>query len=314
MAQTLPFATLEAMAYTAAAALFFNGICLLLFALAIFYLLQTKTVASRIFIAASVVLVIFALTQVIVDVVLAHKISQLVQSAAGGATSDTILSLESSWAYLYRARQALTVTNNAISDCIFLYRCAAVWASSHYRLTFVAIPAFLVLTTMVLGYISLFVIAMPLNAPFIMAFITNLVLLGLTAGRIWRKGREATLLLGARAGARYTTTIAIICESSLLYVLTILIYLIAVNVVGPAAPVPSVAWGALPQIFNIIPLMIMVRVGMARAFAETQDSHGSVPLSSAANAPLMFKPGGSEYSERPSGAYSGRGAYSKVDG
>jgi len=96
-----------------------------------------------------------------------------------------------------------------------------------------------------------------------LALLTNFVLLSLTAGRIWRKGRQATVVLGAEAGGRYKHTLEIICESSLLYFLVVLVYLIS-SVVQPISPFTGLTWGALAQVVNIVPMMIFVRVGMAR--------------------------------------------------
>ncbi|KAJ7708071.1 hypothetical protein B0H17DRAFT_450685 [Mycena rosella] len=306
-AQLKAYSVLESMTYTAAAALLFNGICLVLFSSAVFFLLKTKTIASRIFLAISIVLVIFSIIQTILDIAGAAAFSRLMRAIISGDTAEYLLSLQNNWARLYNARAGLTVTNNAISDCIFLYRCAVIWTSSPYRNVVVGVPAVLILATLIVGYLSIFLIDVIISIPYIMAFITNALLLGLTVGRIWRKGRDATLLLGPDAGARYTATIAII----LLYVLIILIYLISLNVTDQNATVPSIVWGAIPQVLNIIPLMIMVRVGIARTFAE-QESRGSVPLFNA-SAPLISKSEDSEYSGRPSGAYSARGAYSEVD-
>ncbi|KAJ6587508.1 hypothetical protein DFH09DRAFT_1141235 [Mycena vulgaris] len=291
---------LKAQLYAAAAALFFNGICLLLFSLAVFFLRQTKTQASSIFLALSVVLVLFALCQVMIDVALAAMFSQFVQGAIDGTEiAGPVLSKQvANWSHLYSVRQALTVTNNAISDCLFLYRCAVIWASSAYAKIIIAIPALLVLATMIVGYVATFVISVSVNLPYSMALVTNVVLLGLTAGRIWSKGRDATLLLGPRAGQRYTNTIAIICESSLLYVVTITLYLITVNAQEASAPLPNLVWGAIAQVVNIVPMMIIVRVGIAKNYSEQQSrgSGGSVPLSSA-RSPLIFKGRNEAYSE-----------------
>ncbi|KAJ7196372.1 hypothetical protein GGX14DRAFT_700562 [Mycena pura] len=99
-----------------------------------------------------------------------------------------------------------------------------------------------------------------------MALVTNFVLLCLTAGRIWRKGRQASVVLGAGSGRRHNTALAIICESSLLYVLAVFIYLLSVVTQDAFAILQNITWGALAQVVNIVPMMIMVRVGMSRAF------------------------------------------------
>ncbi|KAJ7495542.1 hypothetical protein FB451DRAFT_1550911 [Mycena latifolia] len=87
--------------------------------------------------------------------------------------------------------------------------------------------------------------------------------------------------------------LACFCESSLFYVLTILLYFIsALTMDVGAAFLPNFAWGAIPQVFNIMPLMITVRVRFARVVAERQQAASSSNMST----PLIFKPGPSEYS------------------
>ncbi|KAJ6526725.1 hypothetical protein B0H19DRAFT_1275576 [Mycena capillaripes] len=81
----------------------------------------------------------------------------------------------------------------------------------------------------------------------------------------------ATIVLGAEAGHKYNKTLEIICESSLLYFVNGLIYMIA-SIVQPAtAPLLSLAWGSLAQVVNIVPMMIMVRVGMGRNSGEKEE-------------------------------------------
>ncbi|KAJ7495532.1 hypothetical protein FB451DRAFT_1550904 [Mycena latifolia] len=283
------YQVLQSQLYTAAGALFFNGICLLLFALAVYLILQTKAASSHLFLGVSVVLAAFALTHLIIDIVLACMMSEMMGAVLADTDPADIAAMEKRWARLYVAREALTATNNAIGDGVFLYRCAVIWATSRFRIAAVAIPAVLVVATMVASYITIATFALSINLPYVLALITNLVLLGLTAGRIWRKGRDATLLLGQRAGAKYTTTMAIICESSLLYVLTLLIYFISANTMSLEAALPNFVWGAMPQALNIIPLMILVRVGLARALVERQQAGGGLV------APLISKSGASEY-------------------
>ncbi|KAJ7087953.1 hypothetical protein B0H15DRAFT_1022555 [Mycena belliarum] len=327
----LVYAALESQIYTAAAALFFNGICLLLFALAVYFLRQTKAVSGPLFLGVAGVLVAFALAHLIVDLKLASISSESMQAALGDVAYERTLAIGAHWASVYSARQALTVTNNAIADGVFLYRVYTIWSTSRFHKLVVGICSFLILVTMIMGYISCAIVSVSMNFPYGLALITNFVLLGVTAGRIWRKGRDVVLLLGPSAGARYTTAIAMICESSLLYVLTIFIYFISANTLNIRAPLPNLAWGALPQIFNIVPLMIIVRVGIARVFAER--SAASSVASGGTSTPLVTKSGASAYSHskeysaasaRPSdleagtayeggsASQSGRGAYVKV--
>ncbi|KAJ7785092.1 hypothetical protein DFH07DRAFT_786677 [Mycena maculata] len=141
-----------------------------------------------------------------------------------------IQATELKWLRTFVAREGLTVTNNAITDSLLLYRCATIWAGSPYHKFVVGVCGLLIFATMILGYVATFVIASDalLAAPYSMALATNFILLGLTAGRIWRKGRQAAVVLGSSAGQRYNTTLEIVCESSLLYVIVVFVYLISI--------------------------------------------------------------------------------------
>ncbi|KAJ6480428.1 hypothetical protein C8R45DRAFT_1005399 [Mycena sanguinolenta] len=247
---------------TAGAALFVNGICLLLFAFAIFYLQKTKNWTSHMFLGLATILMLFALAQASLDVAIAASFLRMLEFIEDGSPKAAVAPYEA-YFHITVAREALTSINNAITDCILLYRCATVWGPSPYTRVVTAVPLLLILSTLVLGMWGSFVVQDSTAVPFIMAFVTNTVLLGLTAGKIWRKGRQTTVVLGAEAGKRYNTTLEIVCESSLLYLINVLVYLIS-SVVSPFSAFTGIAWGALAQVVNIVPMLIMVRVGMAR--------------------------------------------------
>ncbi|KAJ6452132.1 hypothetical protein C8R47DRAFT_1329540 [Mycena vitilis] len=259
---------LKAQLYAASAALFFNGICLLLFSFAVFLLLKTKTRASRLFLALAVALVLFALSQACLDVAIVVVFSQMVEPFLDSGSDTRILSTELIWARMYVAREALLAINNGITDGLLLYRCAAIWAPSRYTKLVIGGVSLLIVSTFVAGIYSTFFIESNSSIPYIAALVTNLALLVLTAGRIWRKGRQATVVLGAEAGAKYYRTTAILCESSLLYFVNVLIYLIAGVTLQPETALVNLSWGSLPQVVNIVPMIIMVRVGMTKISGE----------------------------------------------
>ncbi|KAJ7272647.1 hypothetical protein B0H12DRAFT_589878 [Mycena haematopus] len=144
-----------------------------------------------------------------------------------------------------------------------LYRCVTIWGPSPYTRAVTGVPLLLILSTAGVGLWGTFSVKSDSPIPFAMALLTNFVLFSLTAGRVWRKGRQITVVLGAEAGKRYNTTLRILCESSLLYFVNMLLYLIS-SVVGPLSLLAGIAWGALAQVVNIVPMMIMVRAGMGR--------------------------------------------------
>ncbi|KAJ7779709.1 hypothetical protein B0H16DRAFT_1499644 [Mycena metata] len=266
------YAFFKGQLYSAAAALFFNAICLLLFSFAVFFLLKTKTRASQLFLILAVILVLFAVTQAILDVAIAAAMSDLVENLVASDSATQMLSLEQRWARLYIARESLLAFNNAITDGLLLYRCAVVWASSRYVKFVVVIPSLLILATFGLGLWGTFSSTSDTVAPYIMALVTNSVLLALSAGRIWSKGRQAAVVLGPAARQRYTRTVEIICESSLLYLLNVVVYMIADATQKSETPILGLSWGALAQVVNIVPMMIMVRVGIATSLGEGESA------------------------------------------
>ncbi|KAJ7042329.1 hypothetical protein C8F04DRAFT_1390732 [Mycena alexandri] len=168
------------------------------------------------------------------------------------------LTLEQGWARI------------AITDGVLLYRCAVIWSSSRYLKVVIGIPAILILSTFGLGLYATFGLTVDTPAPYVLALVTNFVLLALSAGKIWRKGRQASVVLGAEARQRYTDTVEIICESSLLYFLNVLIYMIADATVQSDALITTLAWGPLAQVVNIVPMLIIVRVGIAKSLREPE--------------------------------------------
>ncbi|KAF7378165.1 hypothetical protein MSAN_00241000 [Mycena sanguinolenta] len=250
---------------SAGAALFLNGICLLLFAFGIFYLQKTKTRTSRMFLVLAIILVLFALAQVFLDVAAAALFLRMAELIEGGSP-DAVVALYQAYFHVSLARNTLTTINNAITDCLLLYRCAMIWGSSPYTRVVIGVSLMLILGTLGVGMWGVFVVRnSPL--PFIMALVTNSVLLGLTAGKIWIKGRQTAVVLGAEAGKRYQITLQIVCESSLLYLVNVLVYLILGLGSGPL-PLIGAAWGALAQVVNVVPMLIIVRVGMAKKATE----------------------------------------------
>jgi hypothetical protein len=88
--------------------------CILLFALAVFFLLQNRTPGFPMFITLAVVLVLFAIAEAIIDVWLAALMSDIMQGALNGRTPEELLAIESKWANLYLARAAMAVTNKCV--------------------------------------------------------------------------------------------------------------------------------------------------------------------------------------------------------
>ncbi|KAJ7815707.1 hypothetical protein B0H14DRAFT_3475971 [Mycena olivaceomarginata] len=257
----------QSQAYTASAAV----------VLSVFFLVKMNTRLSRLFLALAVLLELLALSQALLDMALAILSSRMVNTLLDGGSKAAVLSMQHKHVRVSLARQALLAINNTITDSLFLYRCAVIWALSPCSKVVVAIPSVLILFTAVVGLYGTF--SKSINSPWVpyfLALLTNFVLLALTAGRIWSKSRKATLALGTKAGHRYHKILEIL-QSSFLYFIHVLVYMIAILTVPILTPLPSLVWGSMAQIVNIVPMMVMLRVGMARDSTrqdEARTSHG----------------------------------------
>ncbi|KAJ7272629.1 hypothetical protein B0H12DRAFT_1091351 [Mycena haematopus] len=215
------------------------------------------------FLALATILMLFALAEVSLDVACAAMFLKAAQIFERGGSSEADASPYQAYVHMYLAREALTTINNMVADCVLLYRCVTIWGPSPYTRVVTAVPLLLILSTAGVGLWGTFAVKSATAIPFAMALFTNFVLFSLTAGRVWKKGRQITVVLGAEAGKRYSMTLQILCESSLLYFANMLLYMIS-SVVGPLSLLASILWGALAQVVNIVPMMIIVRVGIAR--------------------------------------------------
>ncbi|KAJ7366080.1 hypothetical protein DFH08DRAFT_833454 [Mycena albidolilacea] len=159
------------------------------------------------------------------------------------------------------------VVNNLLTDVLLSYRCYIIWGS---RRIVLIVPGILILATCVVGSLGTvsryFFDKLPfsdLKAPFALAGATNLILMCLTAGRIWYMSREARNRCALRK--RYHAVIAMIVESGALYWSVILLEIVSRSLVSQsyfAEIFQGICDGLLDHMINIIPTLIFVRVGM----------------------------------------------------
>ncbi|KAJ7463308.1 hypothetical protein FB451DRAFT_464592 [Mycena latifolia] len=168
-----------------------------------------------------------------------------------------------------------------------VYRCFMVWGRN-FRV--VIVPIFMVVATTVLGYLCAYSDddlnaneCIDYRAVFLLSIVTNFVLMALTAGRIWWIRRDACVLLESASVRRYNTVIAMILESGAIYCVTAIIYVISVSLWGPYATSSNIIRGALPQIMNIAPTLIIVRVGLGHSVEDTGSDRPVLPRVGAGN-------------------------------
>ncbi|KAJ7604827.1 hypothetical protein DFH06DRAFT_274518 [Mycena polygramma] len=182
------------------------------------------------------------------------------------------------------AMGALYVTSNLIADGIFIYRCYCIWG---YRRRIIAVPIILLVATGGLGYASVIACGLEGFSEFlfinwlfplevIFSVMTNVLLMALTAGRIWWIARGARAVMGPTVVKQYRTVAAMILESGAVYCIPGLLYLIFLGI-RPSST--QVIFAALAQVVGIAPTIIVVRVGLGNS-VDNVDSfrEGRTPI------------------------------------
>ncbi|KAF8153539.1 hypothetical protein K438DRAFT_2026760 [Mycena galopus ATCC 62051] len=194
------------------------------------------------------------------------------------------------------ATNVIYVTSNVIADIIFMFRCYAVW---NFRRRVVAIPALCTLVVAVLGYFNAatwlqgfeldetrFLLQPSVvdvsytpglfGISILLSLLTTLILMGLSAGRIWWLARTARQVLGVKSTSRYYVICAMILESGAMYSLGVVIFIaISWTTVVPQSGVIDTTGGAvLGQLVGLAPTIIAVRVGLGQS-VESVGSFGA---------------------------------------
>ncbi|KAJ7463296.1 hypothetical protein FB451DRAFT_1266081 [Mycena latifolia] len=273
-------------AYVACAEIFLYGVLLVLLATSTYLLYHKTTGGRRTLSIATTVMAILATAQLGIHIHATALVFQIFRFAVQGeflSNSPRAFDATRLYTILYTVEDFLLVTNNAVTDSLFIYRCFMVWGRN-FRV--VVVPICMVLTTTVLGYISAYQDDYSISgryidyrAAFIMSVLTNVVLMALTAGRIWWIRRDARVLLESPTVHKYNTVIAIILESGSIYCLCVTIYVIFVSLrdIGSFVPLISILRGAMPQIMNIAPTLIIVRVGLGHSVEDTTSNRLVLP-------------------------------------
>ncbi|KAJ7654041.1 hypothetical protein DFH06DRAFT_521025 [Mycena polygramma] len=185
-------------------------------------------------------------------------------------------SLEAAHTYrsIFLAKDLLFVTNSLVTDSFFIYRCFIIWGRN---IRVVVGPLLMLLGSAILGYLAIYedisesVSAYHIYTPaaVAMGLATNLVVMGLTAGRIWWIRRDASVLKSAHV-KKYNTVLAIILESGAIYCISTLLYLIASSTlpvyknIEPSV-IAAILETSMPPTLNIAPTLTIVRVGLRRS-------------------------------------------------
>ncbi|KAJ6467696.1 hypothetical protein C8R47DRAFT_1152462 [Mycena vitilis] len=250
---------------------FLYGILLVLSSIAAYLLYYWKGAGRRILATVVSLMALLATAQLalqVPDIVLGLQIARLgIEGEAWPA--PTTLEATKVYDYIYMAEDALLVTNNIVTDGLFIYRCFVIWGRNP---RVVVLPSLMLATTTVVGYLAAYednvgaATYIDSRLPFVTSFATNAVLLALTAGRIWWIRRNACLVLEPAHTRKYNTALAILLESGAIYCLTLLIYLISYTINNSL--VTTVFSSSIPQMMNIAPMLTIVRVGLGRSVGD----------------------------------------------
>ncbi|KAF7342846.1 hypothetical protein MSAN_02000700 [Mycena sanguinolenta] len=177
-----------------------------------------------------------------------------------------------------------------------IYRCYLVWGRPSK--IFIVVPVLLMLGTLATGYVTSYdedYSSGPYHFDprivFTLNLFTNFVLMLLTAGRIWWITRAQHDVFGTELTPRYNAVIAIILESGAIYCCGLVFQVIALSIQDSFPTRVYFSHGTAGQLVNIVPTLIVVRVGMGHAVAPVSgDSTGaSVPRSRVhTSRPLRF--------------------------
>jgi len=188
-----------------------------------------------------------------------QTMQQILQSAHGPAPILTTI-----YNILCAVQNIAWAVNNLITDALFFYRCYIIWGRSW---AVACVPLFLILSTFGVGCFLLLpntVTQVPESIGFIMVAVTNVVLMVLTAGRIWWVRRAASHVgLDKTIRSRYTHIVAVILESGALFCICVILLAVTVsrrNVPGPEGVLYYVVVGISSQVMNIAPMLTIVRV------------------------------------------------------
>ncbi|KAF7367791.1 hypothetical protein MSAN_00843300 [Mycena sanguinolenta] len=275
------------------AALVLYGLYVPLFAIAIFTLHRRQTAGKKLLLAASWTLFLVGTAQMLLCSMIAAVSVQLLSTLASSPESMAkVSSLQHSLTVLNAASQTIFVINVFLTDLLFLCRCYLIYARQWKVILF---PASLIFLTSVSAVISLATTSSstPLGwqkvqlvtavVGYGMGLFANIVLMVLTAGRIWWMSRasvHAHLLTTIKN--RYTTTISIILESGAIYCFCA--GMLAVSAMSNSTGTfYLVIEGIAFQAVNIAPTLTVVRVGLGHNVLDSVDRGMS---------PCPAKPGG----------------------
>ncbi|KAJ7288053.1 hypothetical protein C8J57DRAFT_1278907, partial [Mycena rebaudengoi] len=282
------------LAIESAVALFLTGICIVLTVIAVYFLRRRGALGHHALSFALGTMCLLAIGQTVSHILGTVWVLRITYLAARGEAADSGVKLDNHIAYrIFCIEDALFSINYFIADSVFIYRCYVIWSSSRFKKRIIAVPVVLLLVTTVLGLVAAAAKVMmsrstrDIRTQSIVgltavssAVATNMILTGLTAGRIWWTRRYLRIVGETKVVKRYNTAIAMIIESGTAYLLVGTLYIIAsstsTNIILWSAIYSaceqllvfirfSIGPHKLKYLQNIIPMVVIVRISLGRS-------------------------------------------------
>ncbi|KAJ7272281.1 hypothetical protein C8J57DRAFT_279925 [Mycena rebaudengoi] len=261
--------------------MFLYAFYVVLFLYSIHTLRRRSPAARQVLLVAAWIMFLLGTCGALIAIISASVAMRMIYLLVQGSTKTSV-HLINVYHALALTQDVILAINNLVTDLVFLYRCYVIWGS-HRKI--IVLPAILILATVAvgcisgLGYYGIIKLGVSVDprVPFSMGAATNVLLMCLTAGRIWYIRREDKIATGQRFRKQYDTAVAIIMESGLLYCVCAIIYVISATLnTGTAFGTIfiGVGWGLVQLGVNIVPTLILVRVGMGRSTENTSPFTG----------------------------------------
>jgi hypothetical protein len=260
-----------------AIALSFNGLYVSLVIFAMYFLRRRRPVGQWVFICAIATMFILAMTQISLQIATTTISLQSVYSAVNSDGTYTAHwdSLQRMDSILGFVEDFLLVTNATIIEGLLIYRCYVIWGTHHNKKQVLLLPLLLLLCNTVLGYITvsrndLLPPQYHMDTRIVVGstILNNVLVTGLTVGRIWWTRRHLQTIGQTKFIQRYNTAMAMLLESSAVYCIGMCMLVVALSIGSSNArtgfPVAYVIYGFAGQLVNIIPALIVVRLGIGR--------------------------------------------------
>ncbi|KAJ7818507.1 hypothetical protein B0H14DRAFT_3739873 [Mycena olivaceomarginata] len=226
-----------------------------------------------------------AISELVMQIIATSVSWQMLSSAAQDLETNLLLEQQAALEYVYNrvifVEELMLVGNKFVLNVIQAYRCYLIWGPG-YNKQIIVLPVLLLLVTTgcTAAYFNNVIYpgksVVDTRIGFVFAVSTNLMLTGLTAGRIWWTRRELRIVGQDKFTRRYTMAISVLLESGVAYCVFLILVILALSygrhANGPTTTFASIVYGAAGQLVNIVPTAFIVRIGLFPSETEAERS------------------------------------------